>query len=928
MKRSIIFSLFLLAIFGSFIIAFLSNSVIAVNCNEDLDCPSNQFCSSGQCSSRVFFVSPTPPNNSKLMSNPLIRVGTSFAGDVERCSIKFVNVETNMEQIGVMRKIGAGNQINCEFNSGDYAGLIALDPGKTYTYQVKAKEYNQLYWEQTELRTLNNSCNYCLGEGARECTGDLRYKRCVQGANGCFNWASEEVCTPGTRCISGACVYPNPVNSCPGGTSQQILSLYTLSNSLGALWDNTAYRYKICYDSIFGVNYTGNNPHQCSSGDENIILKLNSIMGAHALNASVESVSYPNKVCYGDLRCSLYDGACPSGKTFVLSLTANNNAHLSSDNSGRYKVCCSRGLAGDINLAYWMKNNAQITMSYINDTVVMIAETGFAGGNAVFNIYEMDGNARQNIRVGNALNATIGTDGKVSLSWKITDNDIASGIANDASQDLQFYFNVSIPLQNLSKTSGILNVSKETIINPVAIITSPNEDGVYFMGNNITFSHSSTGRGINVSWNIEGITSAQKISNSFNYSFSTPGLKHIILNVTDDRGVSSVKRININVINTSGGIHVYPLINSPQMYSEITGNSIAYNGSNGYVLNVSGLPNMNITCLGGNCPATINQCPIGYSGVCPIPVVNIYGKKGNYSEMFFNWTFKGNEALGSEYDYGKINGIKVYDGAGNDRYISLKLNAFGESEFTFNTFTIKTEGTTIISGCQDSGRLWYEGGVGYSTAIAGNCGGSDHKVGGTGSKADCCPSGQTCTDTSSGIKCVSDSCTRTITKSGNSQTIKVCDDYNYVSGDKEDKCNLDCNDAASSSQQRAAVLGGLNINERIDSISCSWVNNKCTAQYTKSSTVNGETYQCEMEVSAEGECQGNEKVISYTYKRLAQIGGIWTVVPDVDSKCQSSGTVRIRCGGSTLELPFFNYINLIVSLLVIFSIYYIAGRKR
>lgn len=721
---------------------------------------------------------------------------------------------------------------------------------------------------------------------------------------------------------------------CAGGADQTILSLSGEGNAHGSLWSNALYTKKICYDS-FWTAYAGANPHDCSAGDKNIVLRLSNGLNAHAQNAS--KGDYLTKVCYGDLRCEFVDGACPIGKTMIASLSGNTNAHISASGSYQYKICCSREASTPIPgklFLYWMNSTGgKITNSYVNNTVQLVAETGLTSGIINFEVYEDDGGVRQNIRTGaNVISAAIQSNGVASAIWEISDADIAAGAENDTSvspsdPELEFYINASA--DGRSNVSGILKTSivEGPASPPTAVIISPLNEEVYFVGNEVNFSQASYGESaFSFVWDVDDSTidAAKKSLSSFSHVYTSPGVKKIVLNVTNKKGLSSTTSRNIVVLNISSGVQVVPIISAPAINSRLPTSIIEYNGSHSYVLNISGGLEFNVSCIGGLCPSQITHCPSGFAGGCPILVSNSLGLKGNYDSMNFNWTFVEGSSISSEAGNAKTSGTKIYESVGQ-KEIQLRINSFGANGFSSNPFEILTAQTV---GCSSDRLWWYEGGKQYSTSADGYCGGADHKVGGS---PDCCPRGEICTKSGSTIKCLAGECIQFANKNGAEYQIRLCDDYNYITGDKEDQCNADCNLASSSSQQVSAITDGLP-----GTISCSWVGGKCSASYTKQSTTIGgatQDYQCIMEVTGESACERNEKTVDYLYKKVEKKGGSWVVVPDTpDAKCEKSGSVKLRCGGSTIVLPVFSGPNFILTITCIVAIYgfliLIKNKKR
>jgi len=736
-------------------------------------------------------------------------------------------------------------------------------------------------------------------------------------------------------------------NSCPGGENQTILSLSDKLNAHGALWNDSNYQYKICYDQIFGVNFSGSFPHACGDGNSNGVLRLSDITNAHAQNIS--KTSYPIRICHAGVNsCVVVTSDCPVGKSFIVSLSDNDNAHLSANQSYPSRICCSSANAivpistGGLISYFTNSTGSKITNSYVNNSVNIVVETALTTGTAKIEIYEDDGSyASQSIRAGtNAINVPIGSDGKARYSWEITDTDIANGDAHDdyvpliSDSDLEFYLNVSVA--GISNVSGILKTSRSegTHYAPNAVIGSPVSESIYFVGNTVNFSQASYGeRAFTLNWDVDdsSLDVLKKNLSEFSHVYLTPGVKKITLTATDRSGLSGSSSMNIVVLSTLPGVQVIPIIERPGVNSKVSSNLISYNASHSYVLNITS--SYNISCLGGMCPSLTTNCPSGFLGVCPIEIKNELGLRNNYGSLGFNWTFVESTGNSSEYGLAKMSGMKQYGSTGQ-KQIGLNLTLSNFSAFTFNPFEI-TGVVDVTSGCSSDGRWWTENGIRYNTS-AGYCGGFDYKSGGL---KDCCPTGTICTSAGlfGGIKCSSDQCIQYATKSNQDYYIRLCDDYNYIQGDnatKEFQCNSDCNLAATSSAQISALSAGLGSSVSLDSVVCTWSDKQCSAaKYTRqttSSTTGGTVseYQCIMEVTGESTCDRNEKTVDYVFKRANKYGGVWKVEADTDSKCAEKGTVKLRCGGSLIVLPVFDSYNLITSLLGILLVYaFVAFRK-
>ncbi|MCX8158722.1 MAG: hypothetical protein N3D20_00270 [Candidatus Pacearchaeota archaeon] len=130
--------------------------------------------------------------------------------------------------------------------------------------------------------------------------------------------------------------------------NQVILRLYRENNSHAAIWSNTTYSEKVCFNDIFGLNYSGTNPHDCNSDNSNVVLKLNQEFNAHAALPTLPDsvVGFPIKVCYkGVKKCELFDNDnCRANQKAILYFNSVINSHLSKNYGGDFTktLCCYR----------------------------------------------------------------------------------------------------------------------------------------------------------------------------------------------------------------------------------------------------------------------------------------------------------------------------------------------------------------------------------------------------------------------------------------------------------------------------------------------------------------------------------------------------------------------------------------------------------
>ena len=432
--------------------------------------------------------------------------------------------------------------------------------------------------------------------------------------------------------------------------NQTIMSLYQQTNSHIKLW-NVGYlpRERVCYDTIFGNNFLGGTPHSCI-GDENnpdnVVLWLNNYNNSHA--STVKVASYETPVCYGDLSCHPVDTSagesCNSNERVVVSLSGRRNAHISLREDYPIKICCS-SIRFELTESFWGDMNKNpITSSDLNDYVKLIVRGANLESETInYSIYEVGGGFLfLDRRV-----AQVSSSG--FLEWR------AGQVGNELEAG-DYYFIANIPRDEIdSRTNedgsenpyGVLTVSdEETNTLPVAGITSPLDRQIYFLNEPLNFSQNSYDEDdrFNFAWNFgngEILTGNSSNLSDFNYSYNTPGQKNIVLNVTDERGLSHADRISILIVASS---YVLAYINTP-LFGETYRRSVDFDARGSYSVQVEdfGDCEKRITCLAGNCPAQTAGCPSCYAGNalnCPIPVAN---SNQPFSNLNFDWIFKRGE---------------------------------------------------------------------------------------------------------------------------------------------------------------------------------------------------------------------------------------------------------------------------------------------
>jgi len=218
--------------------------------------------------------------------------------------------------------------------------------------------------------------------------------------------------------------------------SQRIMKINT-QNKLGALWngDDTNFPYDICYNVIYGKDYSPDEDEDVHIENNNFVVGLSS-----------GKASFPNygseNVFFGDLRCELQT-SCREGYKCVVTISGENDANiLPCGLPGSYnnKICC---ISGNFNDAYWTDNNdVRTTSAEIGETVKMVWESAGlnSGDNYVFEIKEWDYgllDADEDIKT---IRNVVSENGRVVAEWIITNEDF---IRANEDEEAHFYFKIN-----------------------------------------------------------------------------------------------------------------------------------------------------------------------------------------------------------------------------------------------------------------------------------------------------------------------------------------------------------------------------------------------------------------------------------------------------------------------------------------------------
>lgn len=760
---------------------------------------------------------------------------------------------------------------------------------------------------------------------------------------------------------------------------QTILKLASQTNSHGELYNGAGnYGTEICYNEIFGVDYTLTNPHACSG---NGVLDLSTSSNAHGAQYAS---AYTLDICYGDLVCNVENvgsGTCSSGSE-VLRMSALDNAHMAvaGTTSYNYAICCTSAFAsggsgpscgasttvcesgddpscpecissgGTVDNAFWegSPGSGVLTESYVNSTVRLVAETtGFATGTQViFTITERDGGVTDDGDVNVVLSGNTDFSGNVEVSWFIDDNIMTAADSFNEYFDgkAEFFFEASIGSE--TEDSGQLNVFE--IVNPnpeppVPVIDPSKlaHKGIYFTGTTIEFGHLSTGQYDTTNWTVEDSNGNIELSRSeddFNWIFNTPGQRTITLKLTDSSNPNILfgeSQIGILVLpsNEEG---IFAFIDKPSHHEFIPDRDFSGDGELDYIAEFSAadsyvVENLNsncpvgLRCVAGTCPSSSENAPVSCSAG-QISFVSNGGSPGQgFTNLHFEWAFDG---VIKKSGFGNVSGTKSYTESSvnfNDKEISLTVNYSSSGLELEQTF----EREFTIGQCWNSGSTYAEinanGAVNQLDTVndVGACAGLDDAY---GTADDCCP----------------------VNLPYCSPTTQKCD----FSPNNVDGCggfdNLDSCEGASSS----FVIQDLQYNENpdcaLDEIDCEcrWdTTNGCVLAKTNTTQTNtiiiGEGPACVMPVctyfSPESACIDGTRTFTeevtlirdtvdgcYVGQSNAQVAALIDCVADPET--------TVQCGQFSVELNFFGWMQFMIASVGVFGIYVLFAfrnsRKR
>ena len=741
--------------------------------------------------------------------------------------------------------------------------------------------------------------------------------------------------------------------SCDPG--QTILRLSGQSNAHAEVYDGSNYGVEICYNEIFGEDYTGGNVHTCVSGENTPIVSLSASTNAH-LEIPNEN-NYNTDVCFGDLHCQAVPASqsCEAlqGKE-IISLSGRTNAHAEINNSnlyegtGDYKICCGQGFIGtfegDISNAEWRDFlGNEIGSSNVNNTVILFAQTSFAEGASVtFDIFE-DDTITGDDEVLLDVPATVEQNGIVRLEWKINDEHML-----DTDSESEFYFIIreSISGSEVFSTDfpqgfdGVLTVLNQEGSNdpPTAVISGPLHKQIYFEGVGIEFSHDSfdpQGDALEVEWTIvhDGQVESTSGEDSFTLAFSDGGMRTITLRVTDDEGLYDEDQIAILVASSPG---LLSFINDPWHQQIISDDSdqednlehrVSFSAEDSYVIiSDETSPCPNVECIVGNCPSQVEAPPVACGND-----IQITNSPLDFSEVDFNWTFKDvdddSNFEAKINEKGKVSGEVLFSTASkelNDKKIELtmsyespqtgQLEESIEREFTLgqclnggNSFYVLDEAGNVID-IKDTSEPGACTGDGDWETLHNNC----------------CPGGQVCRPTSEGSPIVS-----CIFPEG--ELIDSCSDYTTRASCETDEAGVTDGseplDPAWTQEECVDTPGR--------QCACTWDNevNECSFTVVSGDFTGGSACvnTCVLDYE-QTECTNGYMQISPAGNFIQGSGCGLEDQARVDSDrdlCVNQEVHVVPCGRLNFELGFFDYTQfMITGFMIVFIYLFIILRNK
>ena len=695
--------------------------------------------------------------------------------------------------------------------------------------------------------------------------------------------------------------------------SQTILKLSAATNAHGAIYSDSVYSTSIWYNTIFGTDYTGASPHDCSAN--NMVLRLSATTNAHAEGPTGITSSYTN-VCYGNLQCTERTNTCDTGESLVATLSATTNAHLASDDSiFTNRICCKAASLGG---AQWTGlNDSIITTAQKNDLVKLVLTGSGLTGNVEFKIYE---DLFIDLEVLTKTETAQSSD-KAFTYWTAN---VDAG---------EYYFKAKVISTGQEVQSGNLVVSgAESNSPPTAGIDVPKHGAVYAIlpatgKAQVFFNHTSTDRDDNYSikWVFGDGQEEEKtncIANNCNttYEYTNTKFKTIKLIVTDSRGATSSITRNIMIVNPFSTLYPFPLVWNPLNEEYKPTQNIEFNATSSYAIkSESG----NLYCVAGNCPQQT-------SDATPLIIANDASNPDRaVNNINFTWTIDGNFKK-SKFGLDGASFPMLLPTQGKH---TAKLQAFFEmagQSLASDEVNINFTTGTAAGFCSPDRRIWTNPDGSIVQTV-----GSDNSQYCENSIPNCCPNNYKCV---AGVGAGKGCQDNTAECEG---IVEKCGDYTEQNKCEQNSCGAGLVGSTEYSGNNCGeIIIDSNGNSIFPNCGCKWFDDPTVSDdeecvfykdYTDVFNPTAPVYYCEHSNTQITECSGGKRTITWTGKIKDQNGNVvtnMTLVPDeIESECPASAQKIYRCGFET-KLPFFGIVEAIIAIGVLALFYSIRNTRK
>lgn len=468
------------------------------------------------------------------------------------------------------------------------------------------------------------------------CVPNCGGKNC--GSDGCGGSCGN--CGTNQICSSGVCS-DIPSSSCLSD-DDIILKLSSDTNAHGALWSDANYNVKVCYSDIFGLEYTGLNPHSCSG--TNKVAGLSGVSNAHAQIPSQNS--YSTNVCYGNLQCAARD-VCLSDEEMVVSLSENTNAHLSSGEDYPIKICCK---SSEEYIASWLNMVDELIDEADIGDLVKLGVSGAVTGEIEYEIYRASSSWWWPFDKRVAQTSSWGY-----TTWRAGIDEEGNLISGD------YYFKAK--LSGGEATSGNLQVTEPVSNSPPKVkIISPTKDSKFELGEMISFvaEFEDEDDDLRAIWDFDDgkpkITKNNCLTTgncNVDYTYSENQAAYVVSVVVEEIGREGIAMDSVRILVYGEDLNLFSIIDEPESYKKFDEKSIVtFNAKNSFAANCTLLD----TCTFPNPPAgkdPITECYIKRDLHC-----YDYPKEwiGESYELYFNWTFSEGEPKAGNWssDYNQV----------------------------------------------------------------------------------------------------------------------------------------------------------------------------------------------------------------------------------------------------------------------------------